>query len=587
MEQAIGYIRVSTDQQDFERQRDEIVRYAKDKFTVVKIFEDKQSGSDYDTRVGFQDLLIYLDENPHIKVIIFDEISRMGRDTVMQVTTYKELTRKGVRVYTRGKGEFASNKEDGLLFTVLSAIADYEKQTIIDRTSSGRRKVVRDGFTQISNRPYGYNIIFTQKKDRQVLKRQFIKINDEEAKNIRKMFEIVDKNGTAFDVLRYLKAHHVKPLRSKEWGKTSVLRILHSTTYYGEWQFGKYVKNKKSKYSLSKRTKDQIIVVKVPAILSKDLFDRVQERLENNRIKFNPRNQKILFVFKGLLQCACGGTMQTVVETRSSERLYRCPQRNIDGVSIKSCPIKSIKADYLESMLLGEFKKKIEHVNFFKDLRIKKLGMLMEPVKILEMRKDEIKRDQKKNYELLKGYYEKSVGMQNENPVQASALDELAENMAKKMSNQKIELETLEKKIIETREKSVDYSHFKDIQQALSFITDKDVESFDSGVDTKIEFARSYIRGIRLAYREKETEVFRKQIMTLRKGLYRKNNKEAKELYHTVANKEHKLRNTATQAIGFMVQFVNNYYQDMWTLYYHENPAIVSNYHRGRLYTAI
>ena len=128
MEQALGYIRVSTDKQDYERQRDEIMLYAKKMdFAVAKIFEDKQSGSDYDDRVGFQDLLIYLDENPHIKIIIFDEISRMGRDTAMQVTTYKELTRKGVRVFTRGKGEFGSNKEDNLLFTVLSAIADYEK----------------------------------------------------------------------------------------------------------------------------------------------------------------------------------------------------------------------------------------------------------------------------------------------------------------------------------------------------------------------------------------------------------------------------------------------------------------------------
>jgi len=56
---------------------------------------------------------------------------------------YKQLSHKGIRIYTRGKGEFGKNKEDNLLFTVLSAIAEYEKQTIVDRTSSGRRRVVR------------------------------------------------------------------------------------------------------------------------------------------------------------------------------------------------------------------------------------------------------------------------------------------------------------------------------------------------------------------------------------------------------------------------------------------------------------
>jgi site-specific DNA recombinase len=581
MEQALGYIRVSTNDQDFERQRDEVMRYAeKCGFSVVKVFEDKQSGSDYDDRRGFQDLLIYLDENPNIKIIIFDEISRMGRDTAMQVTTYKALTKKGVRVFTRGKGEFGSNKEDNLLFTVLSAIADYEKQTIIDRTSSGRRKVVRDGFTQISNRPYGYNLIFTKKKNRQVLKRQFIEINEEEAKHVRKMFEIVAKNGSVYDVLRYLRVNRVKPTKSKAWGKSSVQRVLHSTTYYGEWQFGKFVKNHKSKYSLSKRPADSIVVVNIPSIITKPLYDQVQERLDKNRIKFNPRNQKVQFVFKGLLQCACGGTMQTVAETRTGERLYRCPQRNIEGISKKTCPIKTIKADYLESILLGELKEKIGHVDFLKDLRKKKLDTLMEPVKALEIRKEEVKRDQEKSYVLLKGYYEKSVEMQSENPVKVRALDELAESMAKKMNSQKIELEELEKKIIETREKSIDYAVFKDIQQALRYIKDKDLELFGSGVEKKIEFARSYIQTIRLTYREKETDVVREQIMKLRKGLYKKENKGAKELYYTVANKEHQLRNTATQVIGLIVQFANNYCQDLQMLYYHEKPEIVRNYQK-------
>ncbi len=579
MEQALGYIRVSTDKQDYERQRDEIMLYAKKMdFAVAKIFEDKQSGSDYDDRVGFQDLLIYLDENPHIKIIIFDEISRMGRDTAMQVTTYKELTRKGVRVFTRGKGEFGSNKEDNLLFTVLSAIADYEKQTIIDRTSSGRRKVVRDGNTQISQRPFGYNLLFTQKKDRQVLKRQFVEVNEEEAEHVRKMYEIVAKNGTVFDVLRHLKTHKVKPLKSKEWGKSSVLRILHSPTYYGEWHFGKYVKNHKSRYSLSKRSKDQIVTVEIPPIIAKPLFDQVQNNLNKNRIKFNPRNQKAQFVFKGLLQCDCEGTMQTVAETRSGERLYRCPQRNIKGLSIKTCPIHSIKADYLESILLSELKEKIGHVDFLKELRLKKLDAIMQPAKVLEDTRDEVKKEYEKCYALLKGYYEKSVQIQGENPLKAKALDELAEAEAKKMNALKAELEELEIKIVEAKEKSIDYDIFKDIQKALGYIKNKDLESFDSGVDRKIEFARSYIQSIQVSYIIKKTDALRNQILQLRTGPHIKSNKAVKDLYHTVANKNHEIRDSATQVIGLDVHFVNNYSQKMELLYFHEKPEIVMSY---------
>lgn len=294
MIKSVGYIRVSTDKQDFERQRDEITQYAaKNGFVITQFFEDKQSGSDYESRNGFQRLLQYLEEHGDVKVIIFDEISRMGRDTAEQVITYKKMAQKGIRIYTRGKGEFGKNKEDTLLFTVLSAIAEYEKQTIVDRTSSGRRRVVREGATQISIKPYGYNLLFTEKKDRVVLKRQFVEVNPGEAEVVRQIFRIVDDGGTTADVIRHLKKHRIRAPKGNDiWRGSTILRILHNPMYCGKWQFGKFYKNHRSKYSLSKRAAADLMVVKIPPIVPQELFDRVQVKIEALRQKFNPKNLK-------------------------------------------------------------------------------------------------------------------------------------------------------------------------------------------------------------------------------------------------------------------------------------------------------
>lgn len=579
MEQALGYIRVSTDKQDFERQRSEIIQYAKkNNFQVVKIFEDKQSGSDYDDRRGFQDLLIYLDDNPLIKIIIFDEISRMGRDTAMQVTTYKALTKKGIRVFTRGKGEFGSNKEDNLLFTVLSAIADYEKQTIIDRTSSGRRKVVRDGFTQISQRPYGYNILFTKKKDRDVQKRQYIEINKEEAEAIKKMYEVIENNGSVYDVLRYLKKNHIKPQKSKDWGKSSVLRMLHSTTFYGEWRFGKYVKDHRTKHSLVKRKEEDLIIVKVPAIISKNLFDSVQRKLSFNQIKFNPTNQKQDFLLKGLFRCCCNRPMQCISESRSGARLYRCPERNIKDLSVKTCPIKSLKADFLEKILLQELKEKIEDKNFLQDIKLQKLEKYASPVKELGKKRAAIWKEYETNNENLKNSYEKSINFLTTNPEKAKVFESLADDLLKKIKIQKVELDSLDKEIAETKEQSIDYSLFKDIRKGLEFIKQKDLEEFNSGFEKKLEFFRTYIKELRLKYLKIDTEKMRGNILQLRNGIYRKDNKNNKKIYFTVANKNHDIRNTAMQLIMLEVDFVNNYTMKIKFPYFHERPDILRSY---------
>jgi site-specific DNA recombinase len=579
MEQALGYIRVSTDKQDFERQRSEIIQYAKkNNFQVVKVFEDKQSGSDYDDRRGFQDLLIYLDDNPLIKIIIFDEISRMGRDTAMQVTTYKALTKKGIRVFTRGKGEFGSNKEDNLLFTVLSAIADYEKQTIIDRTSSGRRKVVRDGFTQLSQRPFGYNILFTKKKDRDVQKRQYIEINEEEAAAVKKMYEIIDNNGSVFDVLRYLKKNHIKPPKSKEWAKSSVLRMLHSTTFYGEWRFGKYVRDNRTKHSLVKRKEEDLIIVKVPPIISKNLFENVQRKLSYNQIKFNPTNQKQDFLLKGLFKCSCSRLMQCISESRSNARIYRCPERNIRELSKKTCPVKSLKADFVEKILLQELKEKIEDKNFLQDIKLQKLEKYASPVKALEKRRVAIWKEYETNNENLKNSYEKSLNFFTTNPEKAKVFENLADDLLRRIKIQKAELDSLDKEITETKEQSIDYSLFNNIRKGLEFIKQKDLEEFDSGFEKKLEFMRTYIKEIRLRYLNKDTEKVRQNILQLRNGIYKKDSEGNRAVYRTVANKYHDIRNTAMQMIMLEVDFVNNYTMQIKLPYFHEKPDILRSY---------
>lgn len=587
MQKAVGYIRVSTDKQDYERQRDEITDYAeKMDFTIVRFFEDKLSGSNYEDRIGFQDLLLYLNENSDVKIIIFDEVSRMGRDTAQQVAAYKALTKKGVRVFTRGKGEFGHNKEDSMLFTVLSAVAEYEKQTIIDRTSSGRRKVVKGGATQISNRPYGYNLVLTKKKDRTVFVRQYLEVNKEEVPIVRKMFAIIDDRGGVNDILRYLIRNKIKsPSGNSSWGHSSVLRILHNTTYYGEWRFGKYYRNGKTKYSLSKRNEEDLIIVKVPAIISKSLFNRVQNRLSENKVKFNPKNQKHTYLLKGLICCQCESVMQCYFDKKSNSRVYRCPQRNIHGVSKKTCPIKTFKADFLERILLTELKDRIEDEEFFRDIKLKKLKTYKAPLYKLEVRKNRLEEAIMKDEGILKKYYEKSIILTDSNPEKAKIFEGLADDLVKKLNIAKQELGSLIQEIENIKSKEIDYSLFKDLKKGLNFITQQEIQKLtEAAQDKKLDFIRNYITKVKAGVLSKETETLRMSILQLRKkGIYKKENRALRQLYFTVVNKNHVLRSkTAIQIVELFVEFINNFTLSIRFPYFHEKPEIATSYLKNK-----
>lgn len=580
MNKAVGYIRVSTDKQDYERQRNEIKQYAsRNNFVITKFFEDKHTGSDYKGRKGFQELMSYLEENPSTKIIIFDEVSRMGRDTVEQVVTYKNLSQKGVKIYTRGKGEFGKNKEDSLLFTILSAIAEYEKQTFIDRSSSGRRAVARNGGTQLSISPYGYNIILTERKDRQVIKKQFIEINEEQAPILKKMFEIIDNGGTSVDIQKYLSKNQIKTSKGKKiWGRSAILGILHNSVYYGKWQFGNPRRNI-LRWQKSPNKNKEIIEVDVPSIISKDLFDRVQVKLRNGKTKFNPKNQKKIYLLKGLAKCHCEKYLQCHVDTK---RTYRCPQINREGVYHKTCPITPLKADFIEKILLTELKSKIEDAEFFKKLKLEKLKGYKAEFANIQKQIDNFSNKLKKEEKLLKSYYEKATRFELEGIEKKSKIYEsLADEQIKNIQNDQENVKTLRQELESIQKSSMNIAMFKDIKKALAFITQKEIEEF-SNQEKKLFFVRKYIKQIRLKFLEKETDEFRATIKTLRsKGIFKRENRDLKKLYMTCYNKNtHKLKIGALKILEMEVEFVNHFIIKIKFPYFGMNPDMAISYIR-------
>ena len=144
------YSRVSTEQQDYSKQTNELKDYAKrNGIEVVYVFEEKESGFN-NNRPEFEKLRKLTKQD--IDIILVWEISRISRRAIYLQQQVQEFTDKGICIYAKKDG-FSTLNDDGsvnastkMLIGFASIIAEQEAATLKERTiSSKRNKILREG----------------------------------------------------------------------------------------------------------------------------------------------------------------------------------------------------------------------------------------------------------------------------------------------------------------------------------------------------------------------------------------------------------------------------------------------------------
>ena len=126
-----GYACVSTSQQSLDVQvkalKDEGVR-------ANRIFTDKVTGS-HVNRDGLQMLRLKVEEGEVIRVMKLD---RLGRDTADMIQLIKAFDDMGAAIRFLDDGISTEGTMGKMVVTILSAVAQAERQWILERTNEGR-----------------------------------------------------------------------------------------------------------------------------------------------------------------------------------------------------------------------------------------------------------------------------------------------------------------------------------------------------------------------------------------------------------------------------------------------------------------
>ncbi len=169
-----GYIRVSTDKQNTENQRFEILKFADyRKFKVNNWIEETISSKKKLEQRKLSVLLKNLKKND---ILIISELSRLGRSLMEIMTILNSLMEKSVKVFAIKEGyELGNNINSKVLAFAFGLSAEIERQLISQRTKEALARKKSEG--KILGRPKGSLSKETKLTGKEKIIQEFLKKN--------------------------------------------------------------------------------------------------------------------------------------------------------------------------------------------------------------------------------------------------------------------------------------------------------------------------------------------------------------------------------------------------------------------------
>jgi len=179
---ALGYARVSLENENIENQVQAIEEYAKaNGLDLLGVFKDVGvSGSKPALeREGFRKL--YETANAlNVKTVVVFDLTRLGRDLFDLIETYKKLLEEGFTVLFVKHPELNAKPESPIgealrkaLLTILGVVAELERAFIRERTLTGLERAVKEG-KKLGRKPVEIPLDLVRKYRKQGLNKKAI-----------------------------------------------------------------------------------------------------------------------------------------------------------------------------------------------------------------------------------------------------------------------------------------------------------------------------------------------------------------------------------------------------------------------------
>ena len=354
------YTRVSTAMQidgySLDAQKARMKAYADfNDYQIVGEYEDAgKSGKSIEGRASFCKMMedIKSGKDGVAYVLVF-KLSRFGRNAADVLSTLQVMQDFGVNLICVEDGIDSSKDAGKLMISVLSAVAEIERENIRVQTMEGRIQKAREGRWNGGFAPYGYRLVDG-----------VLQINEDESPAIRTIFEqYVNTDTGANGLSKYLETHGFQKLARQNgtsplFSATLIRAILKNPVYCGKIAFGRRKLEKihgtRNEYHQVPQENYLLVDGLHKGIVSEELWNAAQVKLLAQSKRYEPVNRsktEQAHLLSALIKCPiCGAGMYS----------NKCTKRKKDGTPYKSFSYYSCKHRKMQRGQKCDFNKQIQ-----------------------------------------------------------------------------------------------------------------------------------------------------------------------------------------------------------------------------------
>lgn len=280
-------------------------------YEIVGEYED--AGKSIEGRLEFNRMMEDIKTGKDgVSFVLVFKLSRFGRNAADVLSTLQVMQDFGVNLICVEDGIDSSKDAGKLMISVLSAVAEIERENIRVQIMEGRIQKAREGKRNGGVAPYGYS-----------LEKGQLFINEEEAEAIRVIFDqYVHTDVGANGLAKYLENHGIRQI-PRQNGKNPLFdaalirRILKNPVYCGKIAYGRRrtekVHGTRNDYKLVEQDDYLLVDGLHEGIVSEELWHEAQVKLLAQAKKYEKVNHgkdNKIYLLSGIVKCpVCGAGM--------------------------------------------------------------------------------------------------------------------------------------------------------------------------------------------------------------------------------------------------------------------------------------